>query len=422
MVELKGLIPFGSICAQSRNLLVEKTKESGLDEVKLLVELEKAFCPQAPDALSVPEILDLMGITESQWGWILDETTSGDWKHLSLNRVSKDLFWAPDVVRLTTDLLGKGWLSSNLPLVLRQFERLVEAYCKPAAEVVVEVPPPVSIIRCKPAATPKSQSDLPVDYNDLHRKYSEYIGTQIRRYSKIRNKEELQEVYQQVWVSLMGARILAKFTETAETVLPSTLTFPETLAYLGVTEEQWWSERKNSKQWVPDPISGSTRDGTALYLTTDIETLDVSGFLKNERGERSRPGVTGRGFKSYLAKAVRNHFYNLLRTRSRRHKERGVDSSRRTVVMNSTGACSSVRSSVEDGNVWEENITDEWKTHLPMEDMVDLSASLKEYDLDPNQSEDLDILDSFLRNDMTLKETMRKYGRELRKVQATVAA
>lgn len=405
MLELKGLQPFGEICAHFSGLIADKAVKCRIEEKKLLLELEESFRPQAPDILKEEEVLDLLGMKLEAWRWVLG---SKAWTHLRPNLVSKGVYWGPDILRLGKELKAHGWIELNSSWVLREFGLHIETYSKAFESRI-------SMIRVKPSAT--SKSDLPSDYNDMARKYQTYIYDQVRRVSAIKHKEELEDVYQHVWMSLMTSDILTKFRTTAEHVLPSTLTFQEVLDFLGLTEEQWRREIANKGQWVPAPLSGSLREGDALFLTSDIQTLDVSGFLTDERGERKRPTVTGRGFKSYLTRAIQNHFKNLLRTRFRRHKERSVDSTRNSVSMTSAGSCSKTRA-MEDAGSWEDNITDEWSNELPMEDMVDLSLQLQAYDLNPTMDENLDVLDTFLRGGVTLKDSLKKHKRTLRPVAA----
>lgn len=406
MIELKGFQSFGDIYVQFSGIIAEKAKKCRIEETKFLSELEDSFRPQAPDVLSEEQVLDLLGMKRDSWRWILNAEA---WKHLKPSMISTGIFWGPDVITLASVLKAEGWLDLKSSWVFREFEAHLESYSK-ALEPRISV----AMVRVKPS--PASKTDLPSDYNDMARKYQTYIFNQVRQNSKIKTQEELADIYQHVWERLIQAKILEKFRTTAEHELPSTLTFQETLDYLGITNDQWAREAANKSQWVPAPINGSLKNGDALFLTTDIQTLDVSGFLKDERGESKRPTVTGRGFKSYLARAISNHFKNLLRTRKRRHKERPVDGSRSAVMMNSTGACNTVRT--EDGGVWEEGITDEYKAQLPIEDMVDLSLQLKAYDLDPTSEEDQAIMDTFLRGGVTLKDAMRKHGKSLRPVAA----
>jgi hypothetical protein len=254
--------------------------------------------------------------------------------------------------------------------------------------------------------------DLPRNNNELVKMYNEYVFDQVRRVSKIKTDDELEEVGQQVWLNLIHSKVLEKFIEAAKTKLPRTLTLKEVCGYLGITSQQWASavaySEKTDSFWMPIPVKGTAVSVDALYLTEDIQTLDNSGFLDGRRNaEREHPEFSGRGFKSYLTMAVKNHFKNLLRTRSRRHKERGVDSK---VVLspNTAGTYHKAYTSEEDVS-WEENLAD--GNDLPMEDLLDLKDALDRNGVDPTTDDGVDILDHMTRG-LTLKAAVTYHGRQ----------
>ena len=94
---------------------------------------------------------------------------------------------------------------------------------------------------------------IPTDYGALESEFGVLIKATIRRASRVRRNDEIEDVYQHIWQSLLGARF-----------------------------------------------------------------LDCAHAHFANQGDRTALD----GFQSYLCRSVRNHFKNLLRTRSRRHQER----------------------------------------------------------------------------------------------------
>lgn len=249
--------------------------------------------------------------------------------------------------------------------------------------------------------------DLPRDSNQLAKMYGEYVYDQIRRISKIKTDDELDEVNQQVWMSLLHSRVLDKFVAAAKTKLPRTLTVTEVLGYLGITLSQWTNSlayaSRTDSVWMPLPVKGTATSKDALYLTEDIQTLDNSGFLEGRRNApRQHPEFSGRGFKSYLTQAIKNHFKNLLRTRSRRHKERCVDD-KAVLTPNTVGTYHKAYVSEEDVR-WEENLAD--TTGLDMEDLLDLKSALDRNGVNPVTAHGVDVLDHMQRG-LTVKAAVR---------------
>lgn len=254
--------------------------------------------------------------------------------------------------------------------------------------------------------------DLPRNNKQMERMYGEYIFDQVRRVSKIKTDDELAEVNQQVWMNLLQSKVLEKFIEAAKTKLPRTLTVSEVCGYLGITAQQWASAmtyaKKNDSFWMPIPVKGTTFSVDALFLTEDVQTLDNSGFLEGRRNsERQHPEFSGRGFKSYLTMSIKNHFKNLLRTRSRRHKERGVDS-KVVLTPNTAGTFHKAYTSEEDVS-WEENLAD--GNDLAMEDLLDLKAALDRNGINPTTDDGVDVLDHMTRG-LSIKAAVQYQGRQ----------
>lgn len=254
--------------------------------------------------------------------------------------------------------------------------------------------------------------DLPRNDRELSTMYSDYVFDQVRRISRIKTSDELAEVSQQVWLNLIQSGVLGKFIEAAKTKLPRTLTTSEVMGYLGITSRQWQNAIASSTRsnfWLPLPVKGFHLTEGALYLTEDIQALDASGFLEGSRFvPRQHPEFSGRGFRSYLTMAIRNHFKNLLRTRSRRHKERGVDTN---VVLTSSSAGTYHRAyTSEEATSWEENLVD--GNDLEMEDMLDLKAMLDRHHVDPLTENGRNVLDHISRG-LTVKSAVKYEQKQL---------
>lgn len=323
------------------------------------------------------------------------------------------VFWGPDILRLADFLDQHQVVRQQVP----ECQELVRSFGAHFEAVLADVTPELRPAPVVEQAPPKKKAaewpkDLPRNYDELAAMYTTYIGEQVRRVSKNKSEEELREVYQQVWYNLLNSRLLEHFFETAKSKLPRTLTLADSLGYLGVTFDQWKAaveanQKDPSEFWLPKPIKGEALDlsDETLFLTEDIQTLDASGFLADARGTRQHPEFSGRGFKSYLTRAVRNHFYNLLRTRRRRHKERGVAAN--VVLTNSTAGTYHKAYVSEDGfQHWEDQLVD--SGDVSMEDMLDLKATLDRNGVDPLTLDGQGVLDSMSFGAMTVREALRK--------------
>ncbi len=328
------------------------------------------------------------------------------------------IYWGPDILQ-ATDFMDENSLKrgrSTCPamvesflVVLHEFFEVVrrnklDAASKRMGSYLAEIEMDLE------TAWPK---DLPRNDNELSTMYCDYVFDQVRRVSRIKTTDELAEVSQQVWLNLIQSGVLAKFIEAAKTKLPRTLTTTEVTGYLGITPRQWQSavafSQKNDDFWLPLPVKGLHLTEEALYLTEDIQTLDTSGFLEGKRYvARQHPEFSGRGFRSYLTMAIRNHFKNLLRTRSRRHKERGVDTN---VVLTSSSAGTYHRAyTSEEATSWEENLVD--GNDIEMEDMLDLKAMLDRHDVNPLTETGRNVLDHISRG-LTVKSAVKYEQRQL---------
>jgi hypothetical protein len=331
------------------------------------------------------------------------------------------VYWGTDVLRVTdffdANKLKRG--RSSCPALVEAFSIELGEFLESTRRQAVSKATDrmtASLAEIGEDAGPAWPADLPRTNSEMERLYGEYVFDQVRRVSRIKTEDEIQEVCQQVWLNLIQSQVLEKFIETAKTKLPRTLTTLEVLGYLGITLRQWagavaYADKSHSI-WVPLPVKGLHLEEDALYLTEDIQTLDTSGFLEGRRyAPRQHPEFSGRGFKSYLTTAIRNHFKNLLRTRSRRHKERGVDSN---VILTPTSSGSFHKSytSEEDGN-WEANLAD--NTDLDMESMLDLKHALERHGVNPLTDSGINVLDHMVRG-LTVKSAVRHVKQEQRQV------
>lgn len=393
--------------------LPELLKLNGEDPVVLTSQESRRFLglPQ----LAWSNLLSLVtGETPSELGWenVCPSLTQGSdvWD-------KRALFWGPDIGRLgkILDDLYAG------PRKVRECSHVTEAFkalLVTTLSTILPEAPVTNVTVIKPilaAPQPALPSragwpvDLPENNTALVAEYGTCVAQHVNRICKIRSQEELDDVCQQMWISLFAVNILEKFVKAAKTKLPRTMTLSDTLGYLGIKHSQWVTavtrNNKNQEYWVPLPINGSRTSLEALYRTEDIKALDDQGFLENNRTEpKVRPEVSSRGFKSYLLKAVSNHFKNYLRTKSRRHKERTSDP--RNVFAQDGGVYHKV-SSIEEGTSWEDSLS---IAEMSAEDMCDLVCNLKKFGVDPRSDQGISILD-YMSQGYTLKEAIKAQGR-----------
>ncbi len=399
-----------------------------------------------PDTFTFEEAAQFLGLSKEAWARVLKKTCSsynrglpwyfvrphtGDGDFVQANNLDVS-FWTSSIEAISDfmydhdvprarPVLAKaegafrrrlGWFLSKVRGASVQAKQVVASVIAPQP-----IDPPI-VVESEPKSVGEIvdwPTDLPRNNNDLQKMYGDYIFNQVRRVSMIQTEEELREVNQQVWLNIMQSDVLGSFVEAARTKLPRTLTLDEVVGYLGITHAQWVNAAsyhgRKKDSWMPKPVKGTLFSKDALFLTEDIQTLDESGFLKGRRTEtRRHPGVTGRGFKSYLTTAVTNHFKNLLRTRSRRHKERVLDP-KMALASGASGTYHKV-TTMEDAASWEENLTDDTSVDLPMEDLIDLADRFRQHDVNPNSERGLEIIDLMTRGH-TLRGAIKAQGRTI---------
>lgn len=251
---------------------------------------------------------------------------------------------------------------------------------------------------------------LPRDNNELFRQYHKVVFNYIRNLNKV--ERNLEDIAQEIWKKLLESRVLDKFVESSRRRLPPTMIANDAAAYLGVSWSQWqnamWTGarqegmrkkangrlQKRNRVWMPAPMEGTIYSRKAVFLTEDIVALGNGNFFKKRKPESERvqpPGVlSAKGFKSYLMRAVHNHFANWCRTKSRRHKEHTV-------------------APMEDGTTWEAGLED----RMPVDsaDLVDLATQIRDANLDLDTQEGAAILD-IVASGYSLSEAVRKYDRQ----------
>lgn len=410
-------------CADVLRSLREKRAIEGFD-----------FRRHAPNTFNRDEVLLYMGLSSKQWTTLFKATkipvSSGTsrtmpwWRQRPL-QINGDagyaktdaldtIYWAPDIIRMRDSLgehvpvprpichcLARSF-RARLGQMLSKVKRPRPSSLKPPAKLKTELASPLS------STLSTWPSDLPRNPEEMMTMYGDYMVSQVRRISKIRTEDELREIVQHTWEVVLSSDVLGKFVLSAQTKLPRTLTFEETLGYLGITKVQWSNAvayRQRREMWVPIPVKGSI-GSEALYLTSEVQTLDESSFLKNHRTQsRKRPEVSNRGFKSYLGTAINNHFKNLLRTRSRRHKERCLDTTT-TLTPNSTGDYH--RTYSEEGGSWEDSLVS--MQHCDMESMLDLVSEMRRKGINPMSDEGRQVLDRMTKRGMTINMAIRSAG------------
>jgi hypothetical protein len=413
--------------------LVETASTSRLLESFLIEE-------HCPASFTWDEARSFAGMTDDQWHNFLANTKKPprgsrlDWMSVRPEAIrgyngKEDqgpaepydvdaVYWGPDILRATDfmDLHGLKRGRSSCPSMVEAFLVTLHEFFEVVHRRKVDEASArlgVNLAEIEADCGLAWPKDLPRNDDELAVMYRDYVFDQVRRISKIKTADELEEVTQQVWTNLIQSGVLAKFVETSKTKLPRTLTTGEVMGLLGITPRQWQSavafSKKNDDFWLPLPIKGVHLAEDALYLTEDIQTLDSSGFLEDSRNApKQHPEFSGRGFKSYLTQAVKNHFKNLLRTRSRRHKERGVDSNV-VLTASSDGTYHRAYTSEEAVN-WEENLVDGGDSD--MESLMDLKAMLERHHVDPLTESGRSVLDR-IADGMTVKGAVRYEQRQM---------
>lgn len=426
---------------QHRLRLLDVAKQMGVPCHELMQKLQARrviedfrTAQYVPDTFSYEEAREYVGLSTPQWKALLKKmsrplrggTRTFPWAQYRPNTVndaeffqSEAVFWGPDIQALAGEV-AQEYTDRERPVCARmatafrrrltQILALLLKSGQPSETVVEEKAPHVDSPAPVAPSLDEWPESIPKDNTALVRMYGPYVYDQLRRASKIKTDEELREITQHVWLSLINGKVLERFLDTATTKLPRTLTLEETLDYLGITIGQWsnawrYHERKKS-YWMPEPLQGKALASASLYLTSDIITLDESGFLKGRRVRpRKGPKITGRGFKSYLATAARRHFLNLCRTRRRRHQERPQEAN---LVLAPSSAGTYHKAKVrEEAFSWEDGLTE---VEPAMEDMMDLARQLRQHQIDPHSQHGLLVLDSVMRG-MPLKEAIRLQAR-----------
>lgn len=432
-------VPFNyrDLYNQHRSRLLDAAEGLGIPCHELMQRLKarrllEDFRPAqyVPDTFSHEEARAYLGLSVVDWRGLLRKmqrplrggTRTFPWAEYRPNTVNdaeffqpEAVFWGPDIHTLAQEM-GDEYKMSERPVCARMasaFRRRLSQILGIVTKGEKPVEPKLKHIDGPAPLTPSLDTwpeTLPRDNDALVRMYGPYVYDCLRRSSKIKTDEELREITQQVWFNLFNGKVLERFLTAATTKLPRTLTLDETLNYLGVTEGQWanaWRyHAKKKSYWMPDPVQGKPLAEDSLYLTSDVITLDESGFLKGRRVRpRKGPKITGRGFKSYLMTSARNHWLNLCRTRRRRHQERPQEAN---LVLAPSSAGTYHKAKVrEEAFSWEDSLTE---NEPAMEDMMDLARQLRRHEVDPHSEQGLFVLDSMTRG-TPLKDALRLFGR-----------
>lgn len=230
---------------------------------------------------------------------------------------------------------------------------------------------------------------VPRDYNALFKKggvWEKFILGRLRTYNKV--GRNLQDIYQDIALKLVAAQVLEKFVKKATTRLPPRVTLQEMLDFCAISLEKFESLRLsylaevNPKPiWMPFPIEGETD----LYTRADV--IDFDRVLEEDSAAESQRTAglvrktvflpTAEGFKTYLGNAIRNHFVNFCRTKSRREKESLLNPN--SIVASSGDGMFHTAGSFEDVSSWEANLAEPLAYHPDeLEARLDFAAQFRE--------------------------------------------
>lgn len=218
---------------------------------------------------------------------------------------------------------------------------------------------------------------IPRDFDELVRVYGTYIEQQVAKYNRKGWEQQLSDLRQHIWEKLIISNLLDRFVVRANTTLPPLMTGLQAQEYLGINKKNWgwwmwkagipndWQgthtsssratpQKRHRLDWLPKPIKGRPNSDTALFRGIDVKLLHESGIIKKRHFPSKRPPVSGRGFKSYLQRAIRNHWANWCRSHKRRHKERPL--SPEIVLTQNNDGVFRATSRIEGGGSWESSM------------------------------------------------------------------
>lgn len=200
---------------------------------------------------------------------------------------------------------------------------------------------------------------VPETYPELQARYGTYIRKLLAQHNKY--EDNLDDIHGYVWLKLLEAEFLARFSEYIRREPPKLLSALEACDALGVSWNQWvaflWANRTDEDEaFVVTPVNLEDYDirgvpwynsPEALFSGVDVIGLSAGALIHGEprwafecAGQDVRGGVVYNAtrpeglfkypkarvpeklFENYLKRAVLNHYANFCRTQTRRHKER----------------------------------------------------------------------------------------------------
>jgi DNA-directed RNA polymerase specialized sigma24 family protein len=237
---------------------------------------------------------------------------------------------------------------------------------------------------------------VPSNFEELHREYGGFVASRVRRYNKV--ERNFEDLLQEVWAHLIHVDLLEKFKKSGMGKLPLTMTANEACSFLGITFPQWVRVLENND--FVSHLDGSRFSEEAVFLTEDVVNLDncfspewggnQSPWVN--RGKRTRPRMTAKGFKAYLERAVSNAFKNFCRTKDRRHKDHPISPSSHLAPTSAGEYRRSVN--LENQSSWEDGIAAAMT--LDQEDAIDLARQIRKASIDPESNDGAEILDLLL--------------------------
>jgi DNA-directed RNA polymerase specialized sigma24 family protein len=156
---------------------------------------------------------------------------------------------------------------------------------------------------------------LPRTYAELYEQQGAFIAHLLRRYNAV--DRDIRDLFQHVWMCLQSSDVLVKYAEALGSEPPEWVTPEEGAAFLDVTEDIFLAVCMKAK---------IARRGKDLWAFEPVVRLsEEDPRFKNVVRELPTPKASRKHFQGYLTRAVRNHFINYCRTRTRKHKERPGD-------------------------------------------------------------------------------------------------
>ena len=253
---------------------------------------------------------------------------------------------------------------------------------------------------------------IPGNNAELVAQYGAWVADRVSALNS--RSENGPDILQSVWERLIRANVVEKFHARYRRSAPWGLTTAEVALQLGIGLEDWLSAQSRylagdlTIPWMPSPMEGTATSLVAIWSVEDVTRYaEMVGQYHVIRlpSDRLIPVPTVEQWRTYLHRAIHNAWANWCRTRSRRHKERVMDSFKKTRM----------RSAAQEDRREDpfDTVMDTSSTVRRMEAAVTVRQALRALSLGSRQESFLDLLGS----GYTAVEAAEKLGISVCRVQ-----